>query len=740
MPATRRAFLQSLYLALLVICVIAWPALAEQVAPDPSARDQQRTRTLATGGNPASLVVYGQAEAIATLADGTVLAASARAGEGRVVAIGHGGFLRDVRGDTRAFLAEQLRWLVGGAGPAKAWGVPDDLREAAAFMHVAMEPVGGEISILELDAVDLIVASPQAFARAGRLDELGAWLRGGGALLSAETAWGQIQLGHATGTHDLAANTLLAEHGILYTERALSPGRDGLYTLDANANDEANASVALAILAGEAEGDVVRAARVARQALATAPLEGPLIAAADALEQRHAEALRAAYASMATKPLKLADEPLACALLDLEARRAEAAAPTGKVDAHPSHVAFPGIVPNVAPRITRRITLDDGIPGWRTIGLFAPAGEPISLRIIEGDATNVSLQIGCWLDPQDFDDRVRMPTATFRSPVVGGAATLASPVGGPIYLDLGDTPASVTFEIAGAVEMPRYRLGHTDLAEWQARLRHLAAPWAELESDELAFSLPASAIRDLEHPDLVMQHWDRVHAAMQALEPRSPRHWPDRQYRYVAEKRLSWGYMYCPSNAPIVIPLNEARAMVDVANFDAEGENQLWGHYHEMGHAHQDPLWTFTGTGEVTVNIFTVLALHKINGYPLDAEAMRSNPERALSAMHAHAAKGAPFHRWKSDPFLALQTYALLWHEFGFEAFDRAFRSYESLPTAQLPKTDDEKRDRFVVQMSRAVGRNLEPYFRAWGVPLSEMPAGDLADLEPWMPNGFEAP
>jgi hypothetical protein len=198
--------------------------------------------------------------------------------------------------------------------------------------------------------------------------------------------------------------------------------------------------------------------------------------------------------------------------------------------------------------------------------------------------------------------------------------------------------------------------------------------------------------------------------------------------------------MYCPSDAPIVIPLNEAAAMVDMANFDADGENKLWGHYHEMGHAHQNPLWTFAGTGEVTVNIFTVLALHTINGYPLDSEAMRTDPQHALSAMQAHAEKGAPFHRWQSDPFLALQTYALLWHEFGFAAFDRAFRSYESLPHDTLPGDDQAKRDRFAIQMGRAVERNLAPYFAEWGVPLTDAPANELADLPVWMPAGYERP
>ena len=35
----------------------------------------------------------------------------------------------------------------------------------------------------------------------------------------------------------------------------------------------------------------------------------------------------------------------------------------------------------------------------------------------------------------------------------------------------------------------------------------------------------------------------------------------------------------------------------------------------------------------------------------------------------------------------------------------------------ERPKSDDEKRDQWLVRFSRQVGRNLGPFFEAWGVP-----------------------
>ncbi len=690
--------------------------------------------TIATGGNPASMVVYAEAEAVAALADGTVLSARTRVGEGRVVALGHGGFLDDERGDTRAFLVEQLEWLAD-APAARAWGVNGALRAALAKRGITLEAVGGNERNLDFDGVDLIVGSPQAFARAGRLDDLGRWLKRGGAMLSVETAWGQIQLGHASSAADLAANRLLGEFGILYTERALSPGRGGVYTLDAAAAPNANAQIALSVLAGEREGDVVFASRIARDALALVPMDSPLIRIADELALAHAEELERAYRSMADRPLRPAQQPLACALLDLESRRAKA----GVLRAHPSAEAFPGPVPADMPRVNRRLRLER-IPGWRSTGLYAPPGETVTVRVLDGDGAGAVLQIGAWLDPQDFDERVRMPVAVYRTDLVGGTVSAASPIGGPVYLDLpaGVAAKGLSVEISGAVEMPRYRHGETDIDEWRSRIRALPVAWAELESDELVFTIPAEAIRDLDRPDLVMEHWKRIHEAMQGMEPRSPRHWPDRQQRYVAEKRLSWGYMYCPADAPLVIPMNEARPMVDLASFDDQGPNELWGQYHEMGHSHQNPMWTFEGTGEVTVNIFTVLALNTVNGFPLDDAAMRTEPGRALATMVQHHKAGAPFDQWKRDPFLALQTYALLWQRFGWDAFRTTFRAYDTLPQADRPRSDEDKRDLFVITMSRTIGRNLGPYFEAWGVPLSPRVEREVGDLSVWMPAGWE--
>lgn len=107
--------------------------------------------------------------------------------------------------------------------------------------------------------------------------------------------------------------------------------------------------------------------------------------------------------------------------------------------------------------------------------------------------------------------------------------------------------------------------------------------------------------------------------------------------------------------------------------------------------------------------------------------------------MKDYFAGGSDFDKWKSDPFLALAMYIQMQEEFGWEPFKKLFSEYRGLPDDQRPKTDDQKRDQWMVRFSRTVGRNLGPFFQAWGVPTSEEARASIAELPVWMPDDIPA-
>ena len=89
------------------------------------------------------------------------------------------------------------------------------------------------------------------------------------------------------------------------------------------------------------------------------------------------------------------------------------------------------------------------------------------------------------------------------------------------------------------------------------------------------------------------------------------------------------------------------------------------------------------------------------------------------------------------QPFLALLMYIQLKEAFGWDAFKEVFAEYRRLPKAQRPKTDADKRDQWMVRFSRAVGKNLGPFFQAWAVPTSAQARASIANLPTWLPEGF---
>ena len=281
--------------------------------------------------------------------------------------------------------------------------------------------------------------------------------------------------------------------------------------------------------------------------------------------------------------------------------------------------------------------------------------------------------------------------------------------------------------VNGGVAAPWFVLGRDTNVAWKATLRERPAPWAELECDRVIVTVPSSAIRNLDDPTALMQTWTKVADSFADLVglPRA-RKSPE---RYVADVQISAGYMH--SGYPIMTHLDAAPALSDPALL-ARGD---WGLFHELGHNHQEPEWTFDGTGEVTNNLLCIHALETVCGIA---------PTKGHDAIEATAAKipdyikaGASFDAWKSDPFLALQMYVQLRQAFGWELYKKVFADYRALPRRERPRTDEAKRDLWMVMLSKGANRNLGPFFTAWGVPTSESARATVADRMEWLPEGF---
>jgi hypothetical protein len=228
------------------------------------------------------------------------------------------------------------------------------------------------------------------------------------------------------------------------------------------------------------------------------------------------------------------------------------------------------------------------------------------------------------------------------------------------------------------------------------------------------------------NPEDVAKYWDDVMDADADLAgiPRI-RSSPERM---VFDQQISEGSLH--AGYPIMAPKSMAPDAVNASYLRStvSDEDSRWGFLHEVGHGHQSDDWTFDGTEEVTVNLFTLYALEAVNGIAVSAnyrggQVFRQEQMKKFDFVHPS------FKLWKSDPFLALTMYVQLQQAFGWDAFRAVFQSYAGKRRMVL---DSEKRDQWMIRFSRQVGRNLGPFFTAWGIPVSRRARELVSGLPCW--------
>jgi hypothetical protein len=307
-----------------------------------------------------------------------------------------------------------------------------------------------------------------------------------------------------------------------------------------------------------------------------------------------------------------------------------------------------------------------------------------------------------------------------------------SPFGGTIFLIAPESSPELVALIDGAVEAPLFLSGRTPPGEW-LRGRRAPGPWAELVGRKVALTLPSSVVRGLADPESLMAYWDEVLEHCYSLYAAPLRARPE---RFCVDRQISAGYMH--SGYPIMTGDDVARRFVDLSTLRGDHGEPCWGFYHELGHNFQEPEWTWDGCGEVTNNLFSLYGGEKLNRvydenartYPRTHPAVR--PDALEKSVGGYLSSGAPFEKWKDDPWVALSTFIDLRKEFGWEPFTKVFGEYQNLSGAQKPKDDPSRRDGFVVRFSRAVGRNIRPHFARYGVPTTDEGCRPVKNLPDW--------
>jgi len=737
-----RPIVSCLVAVVLSLGLVVEPASA---APDDLKVLLDGVTEIAAPGWPGMLCVFGDDAftVIAGNSNGPIqqsAVAASRLDKGRIVAFGHGSFLLEGElaiGQTSRLMLNAIRWLAGKDKPRVAVQSSPDMIRFLRRSGITAAPVAGRDWTKKLKGFDVLVTNTAAAYSREEAAAVVGFIRKGGGYLGAECAWGWLQLNPGKSlTVEFGSNHVVAPAGLVWTNGGLARTSKLGFAAAPNPSPLIHAGRALDAVDAHTRSDTRLSTQQLAQAAWSATHAARSLPTNDTTLRPRLRRLRKQHAKGAVagpnRPLKM-DRALARLTLAMDVHEIRDT-PAEKVKRHPSGDLFPGAVPADAPRVERTLKINTATPNWHSTGLYAAPGEIINVRVPAGAAAKgLQVRIGCHTDGiWHHSEWRRAPEITRTFPISSPATKAANAFGGLIYVDVpANCPlGTIDVTIKGAVEAPRFILGVTTPQEWRETVRKRPAPWAELETDKVILTVPSRDIRKLDNPVPLMEFWVSVMDACYALLAR-PLGQRSRPERYVADVQISAGYMH--AGYPIMTHLDAAEHGTNLAKLLAKGS---WGHFHEMGHNHQRGEWTFDGTGEVTCNLFSLYIRERCCDLKGSAFATYT-PEARKKMAKKHLAAGAPFDQWKRDPFLALTMYVQLQEAFSWETYKKVFAAYDKLPAERRPKTDAEKRDLWLVTFSRAAGRNLGPFYEAWGVPTSEKARASIKDLPAWMPPDF---
>lgn len=691
-------------------------------------------------GAPGPVGIWGQiAFPILSAADkdGIEIAVGAAAahGKGRIILFGHNSYLSGNGGGDHARLLENcVKWAANKEKPRIGLkGVKADVLTQAGFKTEEF----GTVEKKTLSDFDVVIINIQGVVGAEEGAALIDYIKGGGGFIGGMTGWA---FGQTSGGKDLAlshgVNQALMNAGVANTDMSAF---DQLRAFEARVELPAfmNASDAISAIRKQREGGPALTPEQMRQgmnaiqiAMAAQPPDRSNLK--NAVAAALGNAGNDAPVPTAAAPLTDTQHAAARLRLGMETRMLRLMNADG-IKAHPAHAEFPGKAPQDAPRIRGEVAITPAIPGWHSTGLYAAAGEVITVVIPEKYADKgYAVRIGCHSDTlYHLDKWQRAPDITRSDTLATATAKTASAFGGLIYIEVpgrakDDEP--FTAVIQDAIAAPLFVLGKDDDETWK-QIRQRPAPWAEMACDRLIISFPSEVGRQVNNPTELMTFWKKVVEAQDDVSNQAAER--QRPERIVADVQISAGYMH--SGYPIMIPTSAAPEMVTFNRIKFPG----WGFYHEIGHNHQRRTFTFDGAGEVTNNVIGMYCYQEVlkKDWLIGHTAITPDQRQANIAKIKRASD--KWQTWKSEPFTALVTYIQLVQDFGWESWRKYLHSFSDPAFGPEPKGDDEARDQFLIRYSKIVNRNLGPFFDFWGIPVSSAAKAQVASLDPWMPKGL---
>ena len=412
--------------------------------------------------------------------------------------------------------------------------------------------------------------------------------------------------------------------------------------------------------------------------------------------------------------------------------------PAEKLSKHPTADSYPG-APEKPSRVEGTFTIDSDKPGRMFTGYYAAPGEVVTIELPENASKGqFNILVGAHSDstlPRPSLKRFPKITRTFKVDKAG-PVKVANSFGGLIYIVSKDKNVAaklgkVTGKVSGACKAPYFIAGKTSSDDWQ-KIRQYDAPWAEIESSHLIFTVPSSSIRNLDNPQELMDYWVRISKAQDDLAGYTEMR--THAERIVFDKQISAGSLH--AGYPIMGHVGQEKNALDLAHLKDKGN---WGIFHELGHNHQrifpggyNNFWTFDVNIEVTVNIYSAYTYYAVLKKDVQAHEYW-RPQDLAENLKKNFVKGKKYGE-QSNKTRAL-FFVHLVNEFGWQSYKKMFREFWKHPKESGPKSDLEERTLFLEIFSKVTGKNLAPFFDSWGLEYDKKVLAKIKDLAAFTPK-----
>lgn len=370
-----------------------------------------------------------------------------------------------------------------------------------------------------------------------------------------------------------------------------------------------------------------------------------------------------------------------------------------------------------------------------SVGLYAPPGELIEVDVPDG-LYSLSMQIGAWTD--NLSNKLnpqRDPIIFSRQQLIPGKNYMRNLYGGTIYIYAArPIAAPVTLNFTGAVKSPDFILGTTDPAQWWQDLQKSEVPWLELRSPNLIVTVPRDKFlqEHITDPTNAISFWNDVinkdYYQWMGLSanPSDPLDQaPLLPYRAVLDIDISAGYGH---NGFPVMMVNDFYWFNSFADYNVLQKLDAWGSFHELGHnCQQGSVWSWTGMGETTNNLFIFKTAHRLNPDPtVFFPNLHPSLIPSFAAALAFAEKtGSKNFDDNDDPFFKLLPFLQIFEKVSYDFMPYLYS--QARHAQRLASNDQDRKDFVYESLCDFTHQDFQLFFKAWGIMISSYSQAKIA-------------